>query len=399
MRISIIGSGNVATHLALALYGRGHKIDQIWSRNLDHATTLAQRVEATPIDDISQLIPNANVYILAVADDAIRSLAKDIRVGNALVLHTSGATPKEVLEDCSFRFGVAANCGADGPSNTRFVDATTAVACPAPTGLTAVPVEGDSTAVTINWDPIDGTAWQLCINGDTSSLIDVTELPYLLENLTPETSYTVKVRRDCSDDNDGFSAWSSTVTFEPTAKTVIGSFQTTSSNLPTNCYYKYALTQQLYTAAELGEAGTIMSVDFMCQGNQTRNIDIYMVSTANNTLTSFIPVSAADLVFSGSVNFTSNNWTSIQLTTPFIYGGTGNVVIVNLLNRATRKGRRENVGTKRAAEVAHACSSQRVCLYRRAKVPRGRGDVVWIAGCGPSCRFVADAAAVDGRPC
>ena len=106
MRISIIGSGNVATHLALALYGRGHKIDQIWSRNLDHANTLAQRVEATPIDDISQLIPNANVYILAVADDAIRSLAKDIRVGNALVLHTSGATPKEVLEDCSFRFGV-----------------------------------------------------------------------------------------------------------------------------------------------------------------------------------------------------------------------------------------------------------------------------------------------------
>lgn len=106
MRISIIGSGNVATHLALALYGRGHKIDQIWSRNLDHATTLAQRVEATPIDDISQLIPNANVYILAVADDAIRSLAKDIRVGNALVLHTSGATPKEVLADCSFRYGV-----------------------------------------------------------------------------------------------------------------------------------------------------------------------------------------------------------------------------------------------------------------------------------------------------
>lgn len=106
MRISIIGSGNVATHLALALYGRGHKIDQIWSRNLDHATTLAQRVEANPIDDISQLIPNANVYILAVADDAIRFLAKDIRVGNALVLHTSGATPKEVLEDCSFRFGV-----------------------------------------------------------------------------------------------------------------------------------------------------------------------------------------------------------------------------------------------------------------------------------------------------
>ena len=283
----------------------GHSVTLIWSDTTNSGATY----------DIYQIAPSAD---------------NDTTFDTILLDNTSDFTYtiSGLAPETSFRFGVAANCGADGPSNTRFVDATTAVACPAPTGLTAIPVEGDSTAVTINWDPIDGTAWQLCINGDTSSLIDVTDLPYLLENLTPETSYTVKVRRDCSDDNDGFSAWSSTVTFEPTAKTVIGSFQTTSSNLPTNCYYKYALTQQLYTAAELGEAGTIMSVDFMCQGNQTRNIDIYMVSTANNTLTSFIPVSAADLVFSGSVNFTSNNWTSIQLTTPFIYGGTGNVVIV-----------------------------------------------------------------------
>ena len=29
MRITFIGSGNVATHLALAMYGRGHVIEQV----------------------------------------------------------------------------------------------------------------------------------------------------------------------------------------------------------------------------------------------------------------------------------------------------------------------------------------------------------------------------------
>ena len=46
MRISFIGSGNVATHLALAFYGCGHVVEQVWSRNIDHANLLAARVEA-----------------------------------------------------------------------------------------------------------------------------------------------------------------------------------------------------------------------------------------------------------------------------------------------------------------------------------------------------------------
>ena len=81
MRISFIGSGNVATHLALAFYGCGHVVEQVWSRNIDHA-------------------------ILAIPDDALFELAGDLRLGNALLLHTSGATPIEVLKHCSTRYGV-----------------------------------------------------------------------------------------------------------------------------------------------------------------------------------------------------------------------------------------------------------------------------------------------------
>ena len=75
MRITFIGSGNVATHLALAMHQRGHQIDQIWSRNIQHAQYLAERVEAQPINDFSQL-------------------------------HTSGATPIKILKKTSTHYGV-----------------------------------------------------------------------------------------------------------------------------------------------------------------------------------------------------------------------------------------------------------------------------------------------------
>lgn len=106
MRISFIGSGNVATHLALAMKQRGHTVDQVWSRNIKHAEYLADRIEAQPINDLSTLHTNANIYIIAISDDALFDIACDLRLGNALVLHTSGATPINVLKPISKRYGV-----------------------------------------------------------------------------------------------------------------------------------------------------------------------------------------------------------------------------------------------------------------------------------------------------
>ena len=105
MRITIIGSGNVATHLALDLRQRGHIIDQIWSRNIEHAKLLADRVEAQPINDFSQLHTNANLYFLSINDDGLPDVAKQLHLGDALVLHNSGSTPIDILKDTSTRYG------------------------------------------------------------------------------------------------------------------------------------------------------------------------------------------------------------------------------------------------------------------------------------------------------
>ena len=104
--ISIVGAGNVATHLALALHGVGCTIRQVLARSLDHAQLLARRVDAQPICDWRRLDEDADVYLLAVGDDALYDLALDLRLPNALVVHTSGSTPLSVLKPVSRHHGV-----------------------------------------------------------------------------------------------------------------------------------------------------------------------------------------------------------------------------------------------------------------------------------------------------
>ncbi len=112
----------------------------------------------------------------------------------------------------------------------------------------------------------------------------------------------------------------------------IGTNGGTSSFLPTYNYYNYAFSQQIYTANEIGDACTILSIAFYnAGGEKTRNIDLYLKQTNKSSFTSItdgIAMTASDKVFSGSVTFTANAWTTLTLTTPFEYDGTSNVVMV-----------------------------------------------------------------------
>ena len=222
-------------------------------------------------------------------------------------------------------------CDNDVSDYSSVIDFWTLIACPAPTNPRAILTPGDGTVATVVWTDTDGTAWQVCIPGEEdSTFIPVTDTTaYSFTGLTPETNYTVLVRRNCEDEEEGFSTWTS-VTFQPTLKTVVGTPASTNSYLPTYSFYNYSLTQQIYTAAELGSTpGAIMSVDFMNGGSEkTRNLDVYMVSTTDSTISTFIPVTASDLVFSGSVTFTPNEWTTLVFNSPFIFDGSSNVILV-----------------------------------------------------------------------
>lgn len=104
--ISIVGSGNVATHLALAFKAAGCEVRQVLSRSMDHAQLLARRVDARPLCRPEDLATDSDVYLLAVNDDALYNLALDLRLPDALVVHTSGSTPLAVLRPVSRHCGV-----------------------------------------------------------------------------------------------------------------------------------------------------------------------------------------------------------------------------------------------------------------------------------------------------
>jgi predicted short-subunit dehydrogenase-like oxidoreductase (DUF2520 family) len=97
MKIVCLGSGNVATHLAAAFSGAGMQVVQVWSRTKDHADALAARLDAQATANLLELDRNADLYLISVKDDAIAEVAAALQGIDGLVVHTSGATPMDVL--------------------------------------------------------------------------------------------------------------------------------------------------------------------------------------------------------------------------------------------------------------------------------------------------------------
>lgn len=99
MKIVCLGAGNVATHMANAFKENGAEIAQVWSRDLVNAQALAIEVGAEAISDLKEVDAYADLYLIAVKDDAIAKVAKGLKNINGLVVHTSGATGMDVLQD------------------------------------------------------------------------------------------------------------------------------------------------------------------------------------------------------------------------------------------------------------------------------------------------------------
>jgi M6 family metalloprotease-like protein len=114
---------------------------------------------------------------------------------------------------------------------------------------------------------------------------------------------------------------------------VIGDGDTTTNNyLPSFSYWNYSLSEQIYTANEIGTAGTIHSLAFYNGGEtKTRTFDFYLMTTDKTSFvsnTDWIATTAADKVFSGEVNMVANEWTIIDFDTPFEYDGISNLILV-----------------------------------------------------------------------
>ena len=89
IKVSIIGSGNVAQHLILALLkAKNIKICQVFARNPESIAHLINPKKI--ISKIDQLL-KVDLLIVAVSDNAIKEISSHIPISNQLVAHTSGS--------------------------------------------------------------------------------------------------------------------------------------------------------------------------------------------------------------------------------------------------------------------------------------------------------------------
>ena len=95
IKVVIIGAGNVAFHLYQS-FTKEKQFDviQVFNRNLEH-------IDFVNNPDLKTSDPNqikeADLYLIAIKDEAIEKLAEELKIKSGIVAHTSGSQPMSVL--------------------------------------------------------------------------------------------------------------------------------------------------------------------------------------------------------------------------------------------------------------------------------------------------------------
>ncbi|GAA4272084.1 Rossmann-like and DUF2520 domain-containing protein [Aquimarina gracilis] len=97
IRVVILGAGNVAQHL-YAAFLKQKSINVIQCYNRKGVLLHPNQNKNTITQDIN-LLKEADIYVLAVSDDAIKKVALQLPFKGKLVVHTSGSVPIEMLDN------------------------------------------------------------------------------------------------------------------------------------------------------------------------------------------------------------------------------------------------------------------------------------------------------------
>ena len=231
--------------------------------------------------------------------------------------------------------GIAAN-DATASRNVIEIDITSGggPTCDRPETLVVSDITGYG--ATCTWESNVGNytfEYKKAADSEWTVVTGLTAKTYTLSNLEPMTAYNTRVKAVCSADLESGYKTANFTTLEvcPEGLVCIGQGTATNSYLPTYNYYNYSLTEQIYTAEEIGQAGAILSVDIFSVGTVTRSLEFYMVSTEKETFadgTDWVAATESDLLYSGSVTFAANSWNTIGFDNPFIYDGRSNVALI-----------------------------------------------------------------------
>ncbi len=105
MKVFIIGTGNVATALGKAVVKSGHQMAGVLGRDTKKTSLLATKLKCKFFTEPKKISLSADIYLVAIKDDAILEVIKTLPPLKGIVAHTSGASPAGLLKKFS-RSGV-----------------------------------------------------------------------------------------------------------------------------------------------------------------------------------------------------------------------------------------------------------------------------------------------------
>jgi predicted short-subunit dehydrogenase-like oxidoreductase (DUF2520 family) len=107
MKITLIGTGNVAYHLGLRFREKDAILNQIVGRNEDKTRAFSIVFQTDATTDFSKIKTDSDIYIIAANDSAIENVAQKLSqvLDNQLVVHTSGSISSSILSPFFKNYG------------------------------------------------------------------------------------------------------------------------------------------------------------------------------------------------------------------------------------------------------------------------------------------------------
>jgi predicted short-subunit dehydrogenase-like oxidoreductase (DUF2520 family) len=106
-KIVLIGAGNVATRMGIALQAKGFTIAQVYSRTPASAETLGNKLQTKFTHRLQAIDTAADLYLFSLKDSALPEILKNFPSVNGLLVHTSGCLSLAIFNECkSGRQGV-----------------------------------------------------------------------------------------------------------------------------------------------------------------------------------------------------------------------------------------------------------------------------------------------------
>jgi predicted short-subunit dehydrogenase-like oxidoreductase (DUF2520 family) len=105
-KIVLLGAGNLATRLGMALQEKQFPVVQVYSRTLASAEILGRKLRTAYTNRLRDVVPDAGIYLFAVKDAALPEVLTGLPPLPGLWVHTAGSLSPAVFSGYSERSGV-----------------------------------------------------------------------------------------------------------------------------------------------------------------------------------------------------------------------------------------------------------------------------------------------------